>query len=448
MTTWDEILPTQTNAGKPITQSLMERMRDNPRAVAQGDPTVPPAEKINFPVAMRTDEVDSTARAAPDGVGGVRWIGGGFAGMGADGTGLGSPVAALVAGVYHFEELTVASPQTPTGMVIIFCEGDVDISDTIVSSYRIVIKATGNVSISAAITCRGLEVRCGGNLTISADINAQSGVTPDIEDLNTDTVGVARFYVGGELDISDDIDANDILIFAISDAVISSTLRARWRDSGATSDTEDGHGWPSFDGSGRDNGGDSDVGGDPDGGAGGTGGGYGGGHTGAPTRTPADGFRGGRRLYCIPTNELRRGGGGGSQPSGTGGDGGGRISIYVGGDLDLDGATLNVDGTNGDGVGSIDPAGGAGGCVRVVCLGTINDGTVSADGGTAPGGSAGGGGGGGAFFAATGYTGTQTTSVLGGVSAGGDDGQGGTSITDTLTAPEIAALVAAGVCDV
>jgi len=453
MTAWDEILPTQTNAGKPITQSLMERMRDNPRSVAQGDATVPYDEKINFPVAMRTSEVDSTARAAPDGTGGVRWIGGGFAGMGADGTGLGSPVASLVAGVYHFEELALGAPQTPTGMVTIFCEGDVDINDTIVSSYRVVIKASGNVTISAAVTCRGLEVRCGGDLTISAAVNAQSGVNPTIEDEDRTLVGVARFYVAGELNITSTVTANDVLMFALGDTVISDSVRAVWRLSGSAANSGvNASGWGTKDGSGQQNGStysSTTSGNDGSGGGGGIGGGYGGRPDGTPgSRSPGDGFRAGHRLYCILTNDFRRGGGGGSSSDEAGGDGGGRISLYVGGDLDMTGGELDAHGNPGISSGSQDSGGAGGGNVRVICAGTINDGDFHADGGDGGLADGGGGGGGGVFLAATGYTGTQLPTVVPGISSQGEPGQSGTINVDTLSADEIESLILAGVCDV
>ncbi len=445
---YDPILDSEVDAESPITESLMTRLRDNPDAVAAGAASVPALKKILFPEATRTTNVDVTARAAPDGTGGVRWIGGGFEGNGSDGV-----VSAWVAGVYHGADSIISTPQTPTGMVVHYDDGDVVISGSITSAYRIVIKAAGNVTISGAITCRGLEIRCGGTLTISQNIVANNGVIPSIEDDEYASIGVARFYVGGDLIASQLINAIDILAFVLGDATISSTWSAVWLGTGAViASGSAAIGFPTFDGSGQNNAATWSgvgAGGDGGGGGGGTGGGYGGRVDGFPgARAPGDGFRGGHRLYSLTTKELRRGGGGGSSSDNTGSDAGGRISLYVEGDLTATSAVLRAVGQPGATSGSEDTGGGGGGTVRVVCKGNIEDGTFNSSGGEPGLADGGGGGGGGTLIAATGYSGTQSYLSTGGTSSQGESGQGGTTINDTLTAAQVDDMVLAGCFDV
>jgi len=445
---YDPILNSEIDAESPITESLVTRIRDNPEAVHAGDPTVPDDKRILFPVAMRTDEVDVTARAAPDGMGGVKWVGGGFEGNGMDGI-----ITAITKGEYHATSGNISTPQTPTGFVEIHVEDDIVISGTIVSSLRLVIKAGGNVTLSGAITCRGLEVRCGGNLSISAALNAHSGSTPDIENGEYDEIGVARFYVGGDMSITSTVIANDILAFVLGDAEITDTVTALWLGSGSILNTGlPGTGWGTLDGSGENNGNthsSTGSGGDGGGGGGGTGGGYGGRVDGLPgVRAPGDRMRGGHQLYALPMRYLRRGGGAGSSRDVSGGDGGGRISLYVDGDLDMTGGQLIAVGEAGISSGSQDSGGGGGGTVRVACKGTINNGVFPVDGGDGGPADGGGGGGGGSFLVASGYSGTQTQTSTGGSSSQGEFGETGTIIKDTRTADQIQDLVGLGVFDV
>lgn len=435
--TYDPILDSEVDAESPLTESLMTRIRDNPDAVAQGDPTVPYNNKIKIPDALRTDELDTSAQMRPDGAGGVRWSGGGFAGSEADGAG-----TAIVAGDYEFTTLTITGAQTPTGPVTAHCSGNVSITNTITSAYTLKLLVDGNVTISSAIACAGLEIRASGNITISAAINSQSGIS-GLESLEeTEIVGVTRLFCGGALSSTSTIIGDDIKAVVIGNATVSSTWTALWTGSGGiAAGAIDGLGWSRIYGDSLTSAGFGAVavGERGGGGGGGTGGGAGGSSTAAGGS--ADPYRSGHRLYALPQDTLRRGSGGGASNGGDGHDGGGRISLYVGGALTATGAVFTTNGGTGSNVG-----GGGGGFVRVVCKGNIAGGTLHADGGTSTGAS-GDGGGGGVFFAASGYSGSQTLTAAAGI--GGSSGvQAGTTGTDTLTVDQIDILFMSGAFDV
>jgi hypothetical protein len=449
MTAYDPILNTEVDAESPITQSLMERMRDNPIAVAEGDPSVPYANLIKVPQALRTDEVSTLARLVPDGAGNVRWVGGGFGGNGSDGA-----ITAIAAGVYHATSVNITAAQVPTGPVTIYCQGTVTIANTITSAYPLTILADDSITITSAVTCDGLEIRCDGNLTVSAALVGNNGLTVAEEDQDLDVLGAVRVFCTGNLIASSTILASDILAKVLGNATVSSTWTGRWTGSGSTAVIANGSAWPRQYGDSSTSNGKTGYGATNwhgSGAGGGTGGGAGGNGNdgGAIAGGAADPYRSGHRLYALPMEKLRRGSGGG--PGGAtaspgspvpGGDGGGRISLYVGGNLDATGATLTVTGYNGTNSG-LDGGGGAGGYVRVVCKGNIDDGTLNANGGN--GNSGGAGGGGGALMAASGYSGTQTMTAAAGSGVGG---QGGTTGTDTLTTDEIQSLADSGVFDV
>ncbi len=376
---------------------------------------------------------------------------GGFplGGCGADGTGLGSPVATLTAGVYHFESLTVSAPQTLTGPVTIFCDGPVNITAALTSSYSIRIFSTDDVLLGV-VTCRGLEVRSSGDVTLGGAVTANSGLVPAYEDYtNTDEIpalGIFRVScLGGFFDGGNAIIANDILIDAGANSTVSATWTSTWAGSGGAAQTI-GTAWPNQYGNSSTSGGAGSAT-DAAGGGGGTGGGAGGASDAGAVGGAADPYNASRRCYLVAFLLLRRGSGGGGSTSNVGGKGGGRISFYCGGNLVATGAIFVADGADGvSGGGTNDSGGGGAGPVRIVARGTITGGTIHADGGDGGSANGGGGGGGSAFFAATAFAGLQTITVLGGVALGGGgvDGGAGVSGSDTFTAAQIDDLVAEG----
>jgi hypothetical protein len=72
MTTWNDIPNGDITIGQVVTDTLVQRLRDNPRAVAEGDGSVPVGEKVNVDAA-KTAVVDTTKVLKPDGSGGVAW---------------------------------------------------------------------------------------------------------------------------------------------------------------------------------------------------------------------------------------------------------------------------------------------------------------------------------------------------------------------------------------
>ncbi len=444
---YDPILNTEVDAESPVTESLMTRMRDNPEAVHAGDATVPLSLRILIPQAFRTNEVDSALVLVPDGVGGVRWSGGGFSGSSSDGIG-----TAIVNGVYNFSSVAIVAAQVLTGDVTIYCAGDVVISNTINASlYRLRIYAAGNVTINNAVTNMGLEVRCGGNFTCSAAVNTrnQASRVYYLDDLSV--AGVFRVFCAGNLSITAAVTCVDCLIYAGGTALISSTIIAAWPSIGATGGsiiTETyGASFPRLISTGLErNGGANRVAGGGGGGGGGTGGGFGGAGTSGEIGGLGDRSRSGYRPYLIPTSSLRRGGGGGAGSTGSedGHLSGGVISIFSYGAATLTGAILIAD-ANGAVAFQSNVGWGGGGTVRVVSRGNIAGGSILARGFHDSLRNGGGGGGGGAFFLASGYSGVQ---ALDAAASGTGGGQGGTTATDTATVSQIDAMIAQGLFNV
>lgn len=71
MPTHATITDGEASTDKPIRQSLIRRLRDNPELVHAGDASVPSGKRIRVPQALRTDSMDSTKRLGPDGAGGI-----------------------------------------------------------------------------------------------------------------------------------------------------------------------------------------------------------------------------------------------------------------------------------------------------------------------------------------------------------------------------------------
>jgi hypothetical protein len=71
MPTHTAITDGEASTDKPIRQSLIRRLRDNPELVHAGDGSVPSGKRIRVPQALRTDSTDTTLRLGPDGAGGV-----------------------------------------------------------------------------------------------------------------------------------------------------------------------------------------------------------------------------------------------------------------------------------------------------------------------------------------------------------------------------------------
>ena len=430
MTTYDPILDTEVDAESPITESLMTRLRDNLAAVAEGDTTVPTLKRILVPTALRTSEVDTSANLVPDGVGGVRWSSGGFGGSDIDGTGLGTPVADLsTPGVYHFVDLTISVAQAPTGPITIYCSGDILATASITSAYAVKIYCSGDITLGV-VTCTQLIVKCGGSLQLGGNITASTDLT--------------LYSAGTYSDGGYSIVAPDIYAFFGGNATIAGAMNAYWTSGGAIEVNGTSYG--------NANGGQGGASGfnlAAAGGGGGTGGGHGG-DAAVKLGGLGDSWRGGHNIFLLISSILYRGGGGGGGYStGPGGDGGGRISVYVAGNLTATGGVITASGLSGSGATSGAGAGGGGGYVRVVCAGNIAGGTVTANGGNSSGsnGNIGCGGGGSALVLASGYSGTQTVSA----SIGGgrtNNAQGGTTSTSTFTAAQIQLLAASGIFNV
>lgn len=455
MPAYDAILDSQVDSESPLTESLMTQLRDNPEMVHSGDATVPSLKRILVPNALRTNEVDTSSTLVPDGLGGVRWIGGGFAGAELNGTGLGSPIADLNAGgVFHFDDLTISVAQTPTAPLTIYCSGSYTQTASITSSYPIRIFCVGNVALGV-ITSRGLEVRCGGNLTVGGAINASSGVTRRGEAGGLGKIGVVRFFCAGNLSASTyAITGCDILVYAGGTVTASGAWTARWLASAGTQATigdYNGASWSNANGVAASSGGEGYDGASVNGGAGGgggsgggAGGGPGGGQVGAPG--VADGYRNAIQVYLLAQAELRRGSGGGSNVTPAGGDGGGRVSVFAVGNINFTGATLSANGVGGGtGTGVDDGGGGGGGVVRVVSIGSITAGTYTANGGSGGSAYGGGGGGGGAFLLGSSLVGGYSVAASGGTSTSGTAGQAGTGATSAATALEVTTLAASGI---
>lgn len=132
-----------------------------------------------------------------------------------------------------------------------------------------------------------------------------------------------------------------------------------------------------------------------------------------------------------------------SEPA-TGAAGGGFLFIVVNGNLDATGGTIDASGGDGNVSGNQGSGGGGGGCIVVVCTGTITGGTYDASGGDGGNGSSadgGGGGGGLVLLVATAFAGTRTKTVTGGNGHSATSGDAGASAESTLTTGQINALL-------
>jgi hypothetical protein len=86
MATYDEIPDSELAVDAPVKSSTHEKLRDNPLAALEGDPTAK-AENAGLFIefdggggsqtGILTDETDTSKVLAPDGVGGAEWVGGG-----------------------------------------------------------------------------------------------------------------------------------------------------------------------------------------------------------------------------------------------------------------------------------------------------------------------------------------------------------------------------------
>jgi len=377
-----------------------------------------------------------------------------LSGVGIDGTGLGVPVASIVGGVYEFVVLTITVAQpTLVAPVEIFSEGDITINagvNMLASDYTIKLRAGGNITILGDINCRGLDVRCVGNLTLGGTISANRGF-PTLGDQQNDwdSVCAFRFKCGGNLNDGGAIlDARDIFGYVAGDAVISGAWTSLWTAK-ITGANLDGLSWPYFPfgpaaprtaGAGGGQHGASDA----VGGSGGTGGGHGGSFNGGGFGA-SDPYRGTARLSLLDIKLLRGGSSGGCGTSGASGYAGGRISLYVAGDAVCTGAVLSsVGGATGGGGGN-DPGGGGAGVVRAVVGKTLTDGSFTADGGNGAFSRGGGGGGGGSLLAADTFAGVQAQTVN---SAGFIGGLTGTIETAVIPTVDIVALALTGIFDV
>jgi len=377
-----------------------------------------------------------------------------LSGVGIDGTGLGAPIAAIVGGIYEFVALTITVAQAAlAGPVEIFSEGDITINAgalMLVSDYTIKLRAGGNITILGDINCRGLDVRCVGNLTLGGTISANRGF-PTLADQQRDwdSVCAFRFKCGGNLnDGGSVLDARDIFGYVAGDAIINGAWTSLWTAK-ITGVNLDGLDWPYFPfgptaprtaGAGGGQHGASDA----VGGSGGTGGGHGGSFNGGGFGA-SDPYRGTARLSLLDIKLLRGGSSGGCGTSGASGYAGGRISLYVAGDAVCTGAVLSsVGGATGGGGGN-DPGGGGAGVVRAVVGKTLTDGSFTADGGNGAFSRGGGGGGGGSLLAADTFAGVQAQTVN---SAGFIGGLTGTIETAVIPTVDIVALALTGIFDV
>ena len=456
MATYDEIQNSEVDAESPITESLATRWRDNPEAVHEGHSSVPADKRIRVPEALRTDELDVRRYLGPDGAGGMRFKGGAsFAGVELDGD-----IAAIIpGGVWHADNVAIVSAQAPSTPLIIYCNSDFSISalGSIVSSYPVMIRAAGNVTLDGPITAPFVDIRCGGTFTNAGlgvvNCHGTKAFAPHLIsplDYRNEVHEDRSFFLfaAGAISIDANITADDLWIVGMAATTILTgrTLRARWFESGTDNFDDLPRAWYE---AGRNASTDylptvSD-------GQGGGGGGTCGGAGGSPA-APAGGLAnvwslgGGTssRPWLRPSNHLSRGGAGGfiidTHP-----DGGGRISVYSNGAFLATGATLDANGrqpgASGSGGGS-DSGGGGGGVVRVVSKVSITDGTYTADGGAGED-SGGGGGGGSVYLLSILFQGSRTKSASGAASGG----QNGRTQEDTMIAAEITALYNSGIFD-
>lgn len=159
----------------------------------------------------------------------------------------------------------------------------------------------------------------------------------------------------------------------------------------------------------------------------------------------AIGLSGTKRSWLNLVPSLGGTGGVSAANSPTAGLGGGCLILIVQGDLDLTGGTITADGTNASEDGVAGAGGGAGGCIIVICTGTLTGGTFNARGGAGDGDSGyrgGGGGGGRVHLIASAFAGTQTINIGGGSGPGSaTNGASGFSETETLTEAQINGLL-------
>ena len=386
-----------------------------------------------------------------------------------EGDGLGGGGLANInnGGDFYFNDLTIAAAQSLAVPVRLFIEGDLNLQNTgsITSAAPIEIIATGNVTLAGTVTCPFLSIRCGGSLTVSAAITTETngtyrkaynyevggrfggptGSSSAFTDAEINYWRAVIFDAVGTITISANITSDDIFITTNGNLTASSTFRARWWLKSSYNTQVASIAIPSW----RDVAKSYTVTSGPSttnkgtGGSGGTGGGTGG-SNGNGVAGGASVWAAANRPYLFPTYELARGGMAAysrTDVAGGQGRGGGRISVYAGGNMDLSAATFNANGDAfSDLAGGDNGGGGGGGTVRLACKGTMDDGSGSATGGAGDTGTAGGGGG--VFTIASAYTGTQSRTA-----AAGANGGGGVGITAavTLAADQIQGLKDRGI---
>jgi hypothetical protein len=431
MTAFVAIPDAEIDPNKPALSSTMVKMRDNPEAIMQGDATALSAGKgvaldWNGKTAILTDETDTDQRLAPDGTGSVRWVGEGVgkAGSGKDGT-----VTGISVGCYEAQVVTITAAQTLTGPTEVRCQGAVSITNNVIGTFPLIIRASGNVTITGTVSVSNLFIDSGGTISLSGPVAS---------------VDIVALRAVGTIAASDAITAQRCAIESLSGGIAVAAITAEWVGAGPR---------PGNHGTGTGNCGGGGGGGGHAGGAGGDG---------EDTIGNAGGagslWKSGSRAYLRTVDDMREGSeggegqydsGGGPEPDGTGGAGGGLILIHahvgmlVQDDLTAVGGA-SVAGSNANG------GGGGGGVIRLSAGGTMTfsgSPVIDASGGSDPsasGKSGGGGGGGMTALAADAFSGTKTTAVAGGTTTDGTAGTAGTAFEQTYTAAEMANFEDAG----
>ena len=414
MTTYAAIPDAEIDPNKPALSSTMVKMRDNPLAVVQGDPTAIAAGLGVYvdksgQMALLTDETDTDKVLTPDGAGSARWVGTGVA---KGGTGKDGVVTGITIGCYEAQSVNITTAQTPTGTVIIRSTGAVSISGTITSSFPVIIRCSSSsgVTITATIACAGLIIDSVGGVTINQAVTSAAGdvVIRGAGNVTVASVTCQRF---GAQSLNGTV-------------AITGTITSKNVDNGprpGASETGVGKGA----------------------------GGGGGGHAGGPGGAGNDGtYAGGAgskwlgavRAYLREVDQMSLGSAGGDSDGSGRPLGGAAIAIASPGNITVSGSLLAA-GEDGTGTGSINEGGGGGGWVRIFCGGTLTysgSPTVSAKGGEGGNGDDDGGGGGGGMVAEIydAISGSRTVTVAGGGSVSGTPGTAGTSYATTMTAAE------------
>ena len=149
------------------------------------------------------------------------------------------------------------------------------------------------------------------------------------------------------------------------------------------------------------------------------------------------------RAFASKSHGMLLGGNGGGGSNGaSGGDfgrGGGALVLIVDGNCNFTGGTITANGgmNNNLGPGGATPGGGAGGSITIICTGTLTGGTFTTTAGYNSNINAGAGAGGFIQLVASAFAGTQTTSVVGALSAGA----GAVKTYGGLTASQIRRLI-------